>query len=447
MRTLPGGVKNSSRLCTMTNMFRPLPRKLKNGMTAILVPQAGATSVTIFVMVKVGSRYEARSINGASHFIEHLMFKGTKRRPSTQILTSAIDRYGAEYNAYTGKDLTAYFIKIDARQTALAVDLLHDMLFGSLFDAKEIDRERGVIVEEINMYEDNPGLYLEDLLEQALFPKSTLGWNITGPREVVRRITREQLINYRDAYYAPHRLAVVMAGKIMPGARALLQKTFGAVQPKLTGADYDFSPFCPPGCLEEPVVVQNKKTEQVQLGLAFHGLNLKDHDLPAAALLSTILGGSMSSRLFIKIRERRGLCYAIRASHDALEDTGIFSITAGLDKNRLSEAVFAILAELRRAVRSQVTREELRRAKDHLRGRTMLAFENSAVQAEWYGRQWTFLKELQTPEEKMKLVERVTAGQIQRAAKEILQSEHLAAAVIGPFTKNDIVRLVSRVRF
>lgn len=428
-------------------MIHPLPRQLKNGLTAILVPQKGATSVTIFVMVKVGSRYEARNINGASHFIEHLMFKGTKRRPTTQILTSTIDRYGAEYNAYTGKDLTAYYIKIDACQTALAVDLLHDMLFNSLFDDKEIDRERGVIVEEINMYEDNPGMHLGDLLEEAIFPKSTLGWNIAGPREVVRQVTREQLINYRDAYYAPQRMAVVLAGKIMPGTMALLQKTFGAVKPRLVGADYDFSPFCPPGRLADPVALQNKKTEQVQLGLAFHGLHLQHRDLPAATLLSTILGGSMSSRLFINIRERRGLCYSIHASHDALEDTGMFYVTAGLDKSRLSEAVLAILTELKHAVRSQVTREELRRAKDHLHGHTMLAFENSAVQAEWYGRQWTFLKELQTPEEKMKLVERVTAGQIQRVAKQILRSDHLAAAVIGPFTKNAITRLISRVRF
>ena len=240
-------------------MNKPQVKKFANGMTAILVPQKGATSMTIFVMVRVGSRYESRQINGASHFIEHLMFKGTKRRPNTQILTQTIDRYGAEYNAFTGKDLTAYYIKIAAEQTPLAIDILNDMLFHSLYDPKEIDRERGVIVEEINMYEDNPRMHLEDLLEGALFPRSTLGWNIAGPREVIRNVTRDQLIDYRDSYYVPSRITVVVAGKIMPGTEALLHKTFGKVTQHHKGKEDEFAPFCPPKTLGCPVALQNKK--------------------------------------------------------------------------------------------------------------------------------------------------------------------------------------------
>ncbi|MBU1032706.1 MAG: pitrilysin family protein [Patescibacteria group bacterium] len=425
-------------------MQKITPSKLKNGMTAILVPQKGAVSMTIFVMIKVGSRYETRQINGASHFIEHLMFKGTKRRPSTEILTRTIDRYGAEYNAFTGKDLTAYYIKMAADKTELAIDMLHDMLFNSLYDTKEIDRERGVIVEEINMYEDNPRMHLEDLLEGVLFPKSTLGWNIAGPRDVIRKITREQLIAYRDAYYIPSRMTVVISGKIVPGAMAMLQKTFGSVKLRTEKADYDFSPFCQPKNLEDAIAIQKKNTEQTQLGLAFHGLDLHHEDLAAANLLATILGGSMSSRLFIEIRERRGLCYSISATHDPLEDTGAFSITAGLDKSRLSEAVSSILGELKRISRAPVTSEELRRAKDHIRGRIMLAFENSSVQAEWYGRQWTFLNDLKNPEEKMKQIEKVRVKDVQRVAKAILKPEKMATAVIGPYSKNDIERLIKR---
>jgi predicted Zn-dependent peptidase len=420
-------------------MTKPQLKKLKNGMSAVLIPQKGATSMTIFVMTKVGSRYESKPINGASHFIEHLMFKGTKRRPTTEILTRTIDRFGAEYNAYTGKDLTAYYMKMDAKQTPLAIDLLHDMLFCSLYDAKEIDRERGVIVEEINMYEDNPRMHLEDILEGALFPNSTLGWNIAGPREVIRNVTREQLINYRDAYYVPSRMTVVVAGKIIPGVLGMLEKTFGSVRAMNEGADENFIPFCQPKTLGKAVALQDKNTEQVQLGIAFHGLDTKHKDAPAATLLATILGGSMSSRLFIEIRERRGLCYSIRAGHESLEDTGIFTVTAGLEKKRFHEAVTAILGEIKKITRSSVTSEELHRAKDHLRGRMMLAFEDSASQAEWYGRQWTFLKTLDTPEKKLKKLDAVTAAQIRRVAKTIFSPEKMATAVIGPFPNKKVI--------
>lgn len=423
-------------------MKRPIPRKLPNGMTAILVPQKNATSMTIFVMVRVGSRYETKPINGASHFIEHLMFKGTKRRPATQILSQTLDRYGAEYNAFTGKDLTAYYIKMEATKTALAVDMLHDMLFHSLYDPKEIDRERGVIVEEINMYEDNPRMHLEDLLEGALFPNSTLGWNIAGPREVIRNVTREQLVNYRDAYYIPERMTVVIAGKIVPGVMGLLERTFGSVPKPEERADDEFAAFCPPTRLEKPLALQTKKTEQAQLGLAFHGMHLRHEDIPAATLLAIILGGGMSSRLFIEIRERRGLCYSIRASHEPLEDTGVFSVTAGLDKKRMREAVGAIIAELKKISRNPVSPEELRRAKDNIRGRTMLAFEDSSTQADWYGRQWTFLKTLETPEDKMKRIEKVTAKQIRRVAKAIFRPERMAAAAIGPYAEKDVLKFL-----
>lgn len=418
-------------------MKKPTLRHLKNGMSAILVPQKGATSMTIFVMTKVGSRYETREINGASHFIEHLMFKGTKKFATTEILTRTLDQFGAEYNAFTGKDLTAYYIKMDAAKTPLAIDLLHEMLFKSKYEQKEIDRERGVIIEEINMYEDNPRMHLDDLLEEALFPDSTLGWNIAGPREVIKSITRDDLINYRDSYYIPDRMTVVVAGKIVPGIMSLLQKSFGSVKPPKTRGDRPFNVFRAPTKLVGAVKLQAKETEQVQLAMAFHGLKIGSKDVPAATLLATILGGSMSSRLFIQIRERLGLCYSIRAGHECLEDTGIFSVSAGLDKKRVDEAAKAIFKELKLIQKTLVKPEELRRAKDHIRGRTMLAFEDSSTQADWYGRQWTFQGTLETPEEKMRRLEKVTASDIRRVAKMILQPERMAAAAIGPFKKKD----------
>ena len=403
-------------------------------MPVLLVPQKGATSMTLLVLCRVGSRYETKDINGASHFIEHLMFKGTKKRPNTQIISRELDRYGSEYNAYTDKDMTGYYIKMDAAKTELAIDMLNDMIFHSLYDSKEINRERGVIVEEINMYEDNPRMHIDDLLEEALFPNSTLGWNIAGPREVIRTVPREKLIAYRDAYYIPERMTIVVAGKIVPGVMSLLEKSFGSVK-RPTGKDTAFDPFCAPAKLHDPIAYQEKATEQVQLGLAFHGLKMGHEDLAAASLLATILGGTMSSRLFIHIRERRGLCYSVNASHQAREDIGVFSVMSGLDKKRVPEAVAAILAELKKTMKAPVTSEELRRAKDHIRGRTMLAFEDSATQAEWYGKQWLFQKKVETPEEKMKRFEKVTAAQIKKVAQKIFRPEMMAGAAIGPFGK------------
>ncbi len=423
--------------------MKPKPRKLANGMSVVLVPQKGATSMTLFVMTRVGSRYESKDINGASHFIEHLMFKGTKKRPTTLHISRELDRYGAEYNAYTDKDVTAYYVKMDAAHTPLAVDILYDMLFHSTYDPKEIDRERGVIVEEINMYEDNPQRHLENLLEAKLFPSSTLGWDIAGPREVIRTVPRSKLIAYRDAYYVPERMTVIVAGKVQPGIFALLDKTFGKVK-RPAGHDKPFKPFPPTVLSKDAVGYQDKATEQVQFAMAFHGLKIGHKDIAAAQILANILGGSMSSRLFVQIRERRGLCYSIHAAHQAREDVGAFYIEAGLDKKRFKEAVTAIVAELKKLIKDGVTTEELRRAKDHVRGKTTLAFEDSAVQAEWYGKQWLFQRKVETPEERMRRYEKVTRADVRRIAKQLFVPQHMASAVIGPFgAKQNVTKLIT----
>ncbi len=413
--------------------MKPTKKMLKNGMAAIVVPKKGAASMTVMVLTRVGSRYESKDINGASHFVEHLMFKGTKRRPDTQMISKELDRYGAEYNAFTSKDMTGYYIKMDASKTRLAVDMLHDMLFHSKYDPKEIDRERNVIIEEINMYEDNPRMHIDDLLEEVLFPDSTLGWNIAGPREVIRTIPREKLVAYRDAYYVPDRMAVVVAGKIIPGIWPLLESTFGKVKKPSKQADKPFKPFSVPEKLSSPVAFQKKDTEQVQLGIAFHGLPVGHEDLAAASLLADILGGSMSSRLFIQVRERRGLCYSVYAAHQPLEDSGVFNIMSGLDKSRMDEAVKVIMNEVMKTTKTLVGADELRRAKDHLRGKLTLAFEDSSVQADWYAKEWIFEKKLETPEQRMRRIDRVTAADIRRVAKKIFNKKHMASAVIGPF--------------
>jgi predicted Zn-dependent peptidase len=418
--------------------MKPIAKDLKNGLRVFCVPLKSAESITIMVMVRVGSRYETKDINGVSHFIEHMMFKGTKRRPSSQRISQELDRYGADYNAYTSKDMTAYYIKIDASRTALAVDVLYDILFHSKYDPKEIDRERNVIVDEINMYEDNPRMHIEDLLEESLFPGSTLGWNIAGPPSVIRAVTPKQLTDYRDAYYIPSRMTIAVAGKVPANIWSLLEKTFGKVRQPAKPSDRPFEAFVPTP-VRKPISYQEKQTEQVQLSIAFHGLALEDDRLPAANLLANILGGTMSSRLFTELRGRRGLCYAIAASHQAMEDTGIFSVTSGLDKTRCREAVEAIWKELDTMAKTPVGADELRRAKDYVRGKLTLAFEDSSTYADWYGRQWLFQKKMETPEQRLKRLEAVTAKDIKTLAATLFKKEHMAAAVIGPFGKREHV--------
>lgn len=413
--------------------MKPIARDLSNGLRAIVVPMKGAESMTIMVFVRVGSRYESREINGASHFIEHLMFKGTKRRPDSQTISKELDRYGADYNAFTSKDVTAYYIKMDAAKTALAADMLHDMLFHSKYDPKEIERERNVILEEINMYEDNPRMHIEDMIEESLFPNSTLAWNIAGPRDNIRTVTPKQLVEYRDAYYIPSRMCIAVSGKIVPEIWKILENTFGKIKQPAKPVDKPFVPFIIPEKLKSPLSYQDKNTEQVQLAMSFHGLPLGDERLPSANILGTILGGTMSSRLFIEVRERRGLCYSIQAGHQAMEDTGSFQVTTGLDKKRVDEAVRVIWQELRKTADKPISADELRRAKDHIRGKLTLAFEDSSTYADWYGRQWLFQKKQESPEIRLKKLEAVTSKQIQNLAAHLFRKEHMATAVIGPF--------------
>ncbi len=406
---------------------------LKNGARVHLVPFAGTDAATVLVLFKVGSRFETPDINGASHFIEHLMFKGTKRHPTTLDISRTLDAHGAEYNAFTGKDYTGYYVKIDAEHLPTAVDLLHDMLFHSLFDKKEMDRERNVIIEEINMYRDNPIMRVDDLLEEAMFQGNTLGWNIAGTPELMRSMTRDAVIAYRDSHYAPERMVVAVAGKVPKNIRALLDRTFGSVK-KGKGEPDGFTPFAGRPAEAEPRFnVDFKETEQVQLAFGWPSYGYKDPRNPAVSLLASILGGTMSSRLFVAVRERRGLAYSVRAGNGAYQDVGAFTVMAGLDKSRLPEAVKTIQGELRKIRTSGVTVQELREAKDHAHGRLRLKMEDSSERADWFARQELFLDAAKTPDERLRQIDRVTRDAVRAAAKDILDPKKLSVAAVGPY--------------
>ena len=415
---------------------------LKNKAQVVVVPMTGTAAVTALVLFKVGSRNESKDINGASHFIEHLFFKGTKRRPTTEILSRELDSVGAEYNAYTSKDHTGYYIKVSQEHTNLALDMLADMLWHAKFDPKEIERERGVVIEEINMYEDNPIMHMEDLLEEALFGDQPLGWNIAGPRETIRRVTRQELITYRERFYQPHNMVIVLAGAIqLSQAKKLAQRFFGLAKNTAVPEAHAFLPVVE--TITSPVKLLKKDTQQIQVALGYPAYPHKHPRQTAAQLLATILGGTMSSRLFIQVRERRGLAYSVRAGLNFYEDVGAFVVQAGLEKTKVHEAISLIISELNKVKKSGVTAEELHRAQEYLLGKMVLGLEESSSQAEWYGRQAVLLRDLKTPEQKRRDIKAVTAAQIRQVARDIFKSDRGRLAVIGPYASTaEFVKLL-----
>ncbi|MFC1687652.1 M16 family metallopeptidase [Patescibacteria group bacterium] len=404
--------------------------KLPNGLRVVFVPLTETKAVTALLLVKVGSRYETRQLNGMSHFIEHLMFKGTEKRPSTLEITRLLDGVGAEFNAFTSKDHTGYYIKLNHEKLELSLDILSDMVFHSTFAQKEIERERGVIIEEINMYEDNPMMYTEDLFEQTLFGDTPLGWNIAGPKKNIRKAGRQQLIDLRNAYHVPSNMMLVIAGRLPKNVLPLAKKYFSTNHERKIS-----KPFIPYTHKQAHAraLVHYKNTHQVQLALGVQGYQYKHPKLYSLNLLSIILGGNMSSRLFISLRERQGLCYFIRAGVNVLEDTGTFMIQAGLEKKRIKQAIKAILHELRLAVTKGVTQEELTKAKEFMRGKLILNLEDSDNIASWAGKQLMFRNEILSPEEQLKKIQRVTKKQIQDVAKDIFKNSKLSLAMIGPY--------------
>ncbi|PJA47436.1 hypothetical protein CO172_01405 [Candidatus Uhrbacteria bacterium CG_4_9_14_3_um_filter_36_7] len=423
-------------------------KQLKNGLRIHLLPLEGTQTTTVLVLCKVGSRYEGESLRGVSHFIEHLMFKGTKKRPSAIKISRLLDEIGAEFNAYTGKDLTGYYIKTESHHQKLGVELLHDMLAHSLFKPSEMNRERKVILEEIHMYHDNPLMHVDELLEETLFASSTLGWEIAGTTQSIESMKRQDLFDFQDTYYTPSRMVVVVAGKIDPTLSSFLERTFGTLKSKKDTIK-DFVPFS----LDKwekglRMNIQFKDTKQIQLAIGFPAFGMKDSRVPAAKLLALIVGGAMSSRLFLSVRERQGLAYMIRSGFETYEDTGFFWIQAGLDKTRFTLALQTIFKELRLLKKNGVKASEIAWAREHIRGRTALQFEDSASQAEWIARQELFLEKTLSIEAWLKKYEQVRSKDIKAIIEEIFQEERLCIAAIGPFAdKQAFAAFLPKTRF
>jgi predicted Zn-dependent peptidase len=406
---------------------------LSNGLRVLTIPMSSFESATVMVMVGAGSRYETKLNNGISHFLEHMAFKGTKKRPTAMEISSLIDGMGGEFNASTGKEVTGFYIKSSSDKVELCLDVLSDMLQNSKFDSKEIEKEKGVIIEEINMCEDNPMRDIGDVYERLTYGDTPLGWNIAGEKDIIRKTTREDFITYMKSLYSPQNMTVVFAGGIdSKQVEKLAEKYLGKMMHFDTLKFHKYAEK-----QKEPrFFLKTKKTEQAHLAIGFKTVKNDHPDKYPFEVLAAILGGGMSSRLFHEVREKRGLGYYVSTGSESYQDAGSLVTTAGVDPKRIKEAIKVILEEHKKIKDKglMIKDEELKKAKEYLKGHMVLGLENSRSVAYYYAIQELLDKEIDNPDTTMKKIDAVTVAQIQNAAKRYFVSKNLNMAIIGNFT-------------
>jgi predicted Zn-dependent peptidase len=401
---------------------------LDNGLRVLTAPVPQAQSVTCMVMLAAGSRYETPNTNGIAHFSEHMFFKGTKRRPSARDIAGEVDAIGGEFNAFTGKEYTAYYIKCAAEHRDIALDVLADMLRNSRFDAEEIDREKGVIVEEMNMYFDTPRDYIGGVYEELLYGNQPLGWDIIGRKETVRGATRDTFASYLDRWYHPSRMVLGVGGQVGDGLLERAQKLFGDMPQGSSGEPEPTAPYA-----NGRVKVFSKQSDQAHLILGVPSYPIEHPDRYALQVLSTVLGGGMSSRLFTEVRERRGLAYYVFGLNHSYTDAGSLYAQAGVDINRIEEAVTTVLAELRGIAAEPVPADELDKAKNFSKGRFVLQLETPQGLILFGLRREVLERRVPDLDEVLDGLTAVTAEDVQRVAQDLISDERLRLALIGPF--------------
>ncbi len=415
--------------------------KLKNGLRVITVPMKDNPTVTVLVLVETGSKYETKAKNGISHFLEHMCFKGTTVRPTAHAISAELDGLGSQSNAFTGQEYTGYYAKSDAKHFKQIFDIVSDVYLNSTFPEAEIEKEKGVIVEEINMYEDMPQRHVQDVFMELLYGNQPAGWNIAGTRENVRAMTRKDFVEYKKAHYVPKATTVIVAGKVSEkDVTKEVDRVFGKIKgtakaAKIKTKDSQSKPA---------VLISHKQSDQTHLVLGVRSFDTYDKRNSALMMLGTILGGGMSSRLFIKLREELGVAYYVRAGNDTYSDHGAFQISAGVSNARAQEVIGEILKECARFKSEVVEKAELDKAKEYLIGNMKLELESSDAWASYFGGQEVMHKKIKSPEEIEAKIRKVTARDIQKVAQEIFVTENLNLALIGPFeTKAEFTKILT----
>jgi predicted Zn-dependent peptidase len=402
--------------------------RLSNGVRVVTAPMSHAQSVSCFVMLAAGSRYETRNTSGIAHFAEHMFFKGTETRPTARDISTEIDSIGGEFNAFTSKEYTGYFVKCAAEHRDLAFDVLLDMLRRSKFDADEIEREKGVIVEEMNMYYDTPRDYIGGVYESLVYGDQPLGWDIIGRKETVRAATRETFLDYIGRWYKPARMVVGVGGRIGDDLIPMLEERLGDLADE--PADAQLETPSPDGSAS--VKLHHKDSDQAHLILGAPSYPLTHPDRYVLQLIATILGGGMSSRLFTEVRERRGLGYYIFGLNYSYTDAGSLYAQAGVDIARIEDAVRTIVGEFRRIADEPVPAEELEKARNFAKGRFVLQLESPHGMIMFGLRREVLEGRATEPAEVLEALDAVTAEDVQRVAQDVIGRNGLKLAAIGP---------------
>lgn len=415
----------------INQLMKHTRKVLPNGLRVITIPMS-VESVTVLVMVGAGSRYETAKNNGISHFLEHMAFKGTKKRPTAQDIASEIDGVGGEFNAFTEREFTGYFIKAPVAHLNLCMDVLSDMLQNSKLEEKEIEKEKGVIIQELNLYEDTPSRNIYDVYPRLLYGDTPMGWDIGGQKEIIRQITREDFMNYLKSLYSAGNICLVVAGGVeSKQIEALAVKYFG----KMKSFDTLRYKKLVENQVKPSLSIKQKETEQVHIAVGFRTVPLEHPDRHALEVLSAILGGGMSSRLFTEVRERRGLAYYVRTSSEHYQDAGSIYTTAGLDKNKVEEGIEVIMAEYAKFSpgKAKLTKDEVEKAKEYLKGHLILGLEDSRAVAGYFAQAETLEKKIETPQELLAKLDKVSLADVEKVARKYFNEAGLNLAIIGNF--------------
>lgn len=408
---------------------------LKNGLRAVLIPMPETETATVVVMTGTGSRHETEKENGLAHFLEHMFFKGTKKRPNAKVISEELDGLGAIYNAFTAKERTAYYAKVRSQYIDEAVDAISDICLNSTLPEKEITKERGAILQEIDMYEDMPMRTVDDVFDALFFgAEHPLGRTILGPKDNIRSFKRKEFTEYMRKHYTPQNTIVCVAGNFpLQKTLAKITREFGKMK---KGEPHAFLPFV--DTQEKPrVAIKHKKTDQTQLILGVPAYPYLHKDEYALAVLATILGGGMSSRLFMEIREKRGLAYSVHAWVEKYPDTGYVAVQAGVEHGKLGKTVSTILSELAKIKRTPVSKGELEKAKAYIKGTMTLSLETSDKLAVYACTSLVNTGGVQSLKEVVRKIDAVTARDITRVARDLFKTEKLNLAIIGPHEKTE----------
>ena len=401
---------------------------LSNGTRVLLAPMEHAKSVACVVLYGAGSRYERPEEAGIAHFAEHMFFKGTERRPTARDIATEIDAIGGEFNAFTGKEVTGYYVRCAAADRDIALDVLADMLRNSRFDTEEIEREKGVIVEEMNMYADTPRSYVGNVWERHLYGDQPLGRDIIGTEETVCAATRDTFLDFIGRWYRPERTVIGIGGAVGEGITERLEALLGDIAPSPTGT----ADAAVPPQNGAQVRLYTKQSDQAHIVIGAPSYPTGHPDRYAVQLLSTVLGGGMSSRLFTEVRERRGLAYYVFCGNSSYNDAGALAAQAGVDLTRIDDAVETIVAELRAVADQPVPTDEIEKARSFSKGRFVLGLESHHATLMFGLRREVLEGSVAEPEEILAALDAVSVEDVQRVAQDLLGGA-LRLALIGPF--------------